>query len=96
MQSLLARTDIVRTDVQRTRERVTNRMRELGPTQAATAGDVIRAVYLTTQSHAGGVVVQGVGWSQDGRSLFVATENGLLEYKINLRERMQWPGVAFL
>ena len=48
------------------------------------------------QSRAGGVLVQGVGWSQDGRSLFVATENGLLEYKVNIRERMQWPGVSFV
>ena len=96
MQSLLARTDIVRTEMQRTRERVTNRMRDLGPAQAATAGDVIRAVYLTPPRHTGGVVIQGVGWSQDGRQLFVATENGMLEYEINMRERMQWPGVAFL
>ena len=95
MQSLLARTDMVRTEMQRTRERVTNRMRELGPAQTAAAGNV-RTVHLTHQSHAGGVVVQGLGWSQDGRSLFVATEEGLLEYKVNMRERMQWPGVAFL
>ena len=90
--SRMAGIEIVRTGMERM-DRVASRVRDLGQTQAS---DAIRAASLSTQSHAGGAVVQGVGWSQDGRSLFVATEVGLLEYEVNIRERMQWPGVAFL
>lgn len=74
-------------------ERAANRMRDSSQTQAA---DAVRLELQHHQSRAGGVVVQGVGWSRDGRSLFVATEAGLLQYEVNIRERMQWPGVAFL
>ena len=87
-QPLLSREDIAL--LERSRDRVVNNVRDWGrdtTTILAMARD---------QSRAGGVLVQGVGWSQDGRSLFVATENGLLEYKVNIRERMQWPGVGFV
>ena len=92
----MAGLDAVRTGVERM-DRVAGRVRDLNSTQHTR--DSLRAAAasgLPPQSRAGGVVVQGVGWSQDGRSLFVATEVGLLEYEVNIRERMQWPGVGFL
>lgn len=33
----------------------------------------------------------GVGWSPDGRYLYAGTEEGLFEYAVNLRDRMQFP-----
>ena len=74
-------------------EQAANRIRERSQTTHAAAESVRGQM---EQSRVGGLVVQGVGWSTDGRSLFVATEMGLLEYEVNIRERMQWPGVAFL
>ncbi|KAL6717226.1 hypothetical protein ACLMJK_005141 [Lecanora helva] len=43
-----------------------------------------------------GVVTTGIGWSVDGRNLFVATEEGILEYPVNIAGRKTFPGTAFL
>ena len=78
------------TVLQRTRDQLATHMRELGSETITIDPD------RGSQSRVGGVVILGIGFSQDGRSLFVATEWGMLEYKVNIRERMQWPGVGFL
>jgi len=42
-----------------------------------------------------GVTTVGVGWSGDGRLLYVGTEEGILEYPVNIQERKMFPAVAF-
>ena len=43
-----------------------------------------------------GVVTMGVGWSADGRNLFVGTEDGIFEFKVNLDERKTFPARSLL
>jgi len=41
-----------------------------------------------------GVGTMGIGWSGDGRNLYVGTEEGILEYAVNIQERKTFPGIA--
>ncbi|MCJ1397554.1 hypothetical protein MMC11_000748 [Xylographa trunciseda] len=41
------------------------------------------------------VGTMGIGWSVDGRSLYVGTEEGILEFSINLNDRKTFPALAF-
>lgn len=43
-----------------------------------------------------GLITMGIGWSEDGRNLFVATEDGILEYTVNIEGRKTFPGASFL
>ncbi|KPI34823.1 uncharacterized protein AB675_4851 [Cyphellophora attinorum] len=38
-----------------------------------------------------GVGTAGLGWSEDGRSLFAGTEEGIFQFNVNLRDRMTFP-----
>ncbi|KAL8997580.1 MAG: hypothetical protein Q9169_003198 [Polycauliona sp. 2 TL-2023] len=42
-----------------------------------------------------GVRTMGIGWDNQGRSLYVATEEGILELSVNIDERKQFPSMAF-
>ncbi|KAI4229203.1 MAG: hypothetical protein L6R36_001052 [Xanthoria steineri] len=42
-----------------------------------------------------GVRTMGIGWESHGRSLYVATEEGILELTVNIDERKQLPSKAF-
>ncbi|KAL8756336.1 MAG: hypothetical protein Q9199_002993 [Rusavskia elegans] len=42
-----------------------------------------------------GVRTMGIGWESQGRSLYVATEEGILELTVNIDERKQFPSMAF-
>jgi len=33
----------------------------------------------------------GLGWSEDGRLLYVGTEEGILEYHVNIQDRKTFP-----
>ncbi|MCJ1443923.1 MAG: hypothetical protein MMC23_004423 [Stictis urceolatum] len=40
-----------------------------------------------------GTAVMGMGWGSQGRELYVATEEGIFAFEINIEERKQWPAV---
>ncbi|KAL8941635.1 MAG: hypothetical protein Q9216_002137 [Gyalolechia sp. 2 TL-2023] len=42
-----------------------------------------------------GVTTMGIGWDKDGRKLYVATEEGILELQVNIDERKHFPSMAF-
>lgn len=42
-----------------------------------------------------GVGTMGIGWSVDGRSLYVATEEGILDLAINIDQRKMFPATTF-
>ncbi|KAI4145566.1 MAG: hypothetical protein L6R39_003773 [Caloplaca ligustica] len=56
--------------------------------------DVLRRLTETTARSEHGVTTMGIGWNSDGRNLYVATEEGVLELTINLDERKQFPSMA--
>ncbi|KAI1963324.1 hypothetical protein LOZ58_002157 [Ophidiomyces ophidiicola] len=41
-----------------------------------------------------GVGTAGVGWGADGRTLYIGTEEGIFEYKINTQDRKTFPGIS--
>lgn len=41
------------------------------------------------------VATMGIGWSVDGRFLYVGTEEGILEFSVNLNDRKTFPALAF-
>ncbi|EEP76813.1 predicted protein [Uncinocarpus reesii 1704] len=41
-----------------------------------------------------GVGTAGVGWGEDGRTLYIGTEEGIFEYKINIQDRKTFPGIS--
>lgn len=43
-----------------------------------------------------GPVTMGLGWSVDGSRLYVGTEEGILGYDVNMKERMQFPAGEWL
>ncbi|KAL8914550.1 MAG: hypothetical protein Q9171_000903 [Xanthocarpia ochracea] len=50
---------------------------------------------LTDPRREYGVRTMGIGWESQGRSLYVATEEGILELTVNIDERKQFPSMAF-
>lgn len=40
-----------------------------------------------------GVGTAGVGWSPDGTFLYAGTEQGIFEFRVNVRDRMQFPSL---
>lgn len=52
--------------------------------------------YQRTPRQQEGLATMGIGWSEDGRNLFVATEEGILEYTVNIEGRKTFPGASFL
>ncbi|KAL1955257.1 hypothetical protein VTO42DRAFT_8855 [Malbranchea cinnamomea] len=41
-----------------------------------------------------GVGTAGIGWGADGHTLYIGTEKGILEYKLDVQDRMTFPGVS--
>ncbi|KMU90373.1 hypothetical protein CIHG_08183 [Coccidioides immitis H538.4] len=41
-----------------------------------------------------GVGTAGVGWGEDGRTLYIGTEEGIFEYQINIQDRKTFPGIS--
>ncbi|KAF6240984.1 hypothetical protein HO173_000777 [Letharia columbiana] len=52
--------------------------------------------YQRSPRREAGLITMGIGWSEDGRNLFVATEEGILEYNVNIEGRKTFPGASFL
>lgn len=60
--------------------------------------DVLRRLAGVSRRRAdegNGVTTMGIGWSRDGGALVVGTEEGILEYRVNIQERKMFPAVAF-
>ncbi|KAL8967703.1 MAG: hypothetical protein Q9183_002794 [Haloplaca sp. 2 TL-2023] len=53
------------------------------------------AAYDIRMRSESGVRSMGLGWRSDGSILYVATEEGILEYKVSLDERRQFPSMEF-
>lgn len=94
--------------LQRLRSNQAPRSRQLQALDRAMSGergyetselDVLRrlaadsSVSATRREH--GVITMGISWHQDGRKLYVGTEEGILELQVNTDERKQFPSMAF-
>jgi len=40
-----------------------------------------------------GLAIMGMGWSEDGRRLYVGTEKGIFEFELVAERRRQFPAV---
>ncbi|KAI4123814.1 MAG: hypothetical protein LQ347_006007 [Umbilicaria vellea] len=61
------------------------------PRRLATLGSFGRAPSSRGDA---GLGTMGLGWSGDGRNMYVATEEGILEYTVNIQERKTFPGIT--
>jgi len=58
--------------------------------------DVLRRLTgVSRRNEANGLTTMGIGWSRDGGLLYVGTEEGILEFTVNIQERKMFPAVAF-
>ncbi|MCJ1250335.1 hypothetical protein MMC30_007561 [Trapelia coarctata] len=58
--------------------------------------DVLRQLAGVSRRNEGNrITTMGIGWSKDGGLLYVGTEEGILEYRVNIQERKMFPAVAF-
>ena len=79
----------------------TNRLRQLRDGGDDTTYDdyeldvLGRLAWVGRRNEGTGVTTMGIGWSKDGALLYVGTEEGILEYRVNIQERKMFPAVAF-
>jgi len=56
--------------------------------------DLLRRPYESRGRRDDSLLTMGIGWGGDGRKLYVGTEEGILEYTVNINERKTFPGLA--